>query len=217
MGAEPSTLALAGTGFVVGWNIAWVPGPINAEILRRGARGGFGAGFVVGAGASTSDFCWATALALGGGALAESPRVKWGLALASTLLLAGLAAVFLRGAWRSLRAARRGEALPAGSPRFESRRGGWLLGFLTAFTSPYNLAFWIAMVGQQVVRGGGTGTALLFGASVVCGALSWCVVLSAASRLGAGLPAPAWDAALRAVAAGFLLWFGARSAALLAG
>jgi hypothetical protein len=36
--AAPSTLALAATGFALGWNLAWVPGPIHAEMLRRGAR-----------------------------------------------------------------------------------------------------------------------------------------------------------------------------------
>ena len=97
----PSPLALAATGFALGWNVAWVPGPINAEILRRGGRGGFGAAFVVGAGASCADFCWALAVSLGAGALAKAEGLRTGLAVVSVVLLAGLAALFLRGAWRS--------------------------------------------------------------------------------------------------------------------
>jgi len=213
MDASPSPLALAATGFALGWNLAWVPGPINAEMLRRGARRGFGAAFVVGAGASSADFLWALAVAAGAGAVASAPGVRTGLAVVSTVLLVGLAAVFLRGAWRSLGAARRGEPLPPGSPALESSRGGFLLGFLTAATSPYNMAFWVGAVGQQAAQG--AGGALLFAASVVAGTTAWCVVLCTGSRLGARLPGPALDAALRALAAGFLLWFGCRTAALL--
>ena len=211
----PAPLALAATGFALGWNVAWVPGPINAEILRRGSQRGFAAAFVVGAGASGGDFCWALGISLGAGALASSPGVRTGLAGLSAALLAGLAAHLLRGAWRSLGAARRGEAAPAGSAVFESGRGGLLLGFLAAVTSPFNMAFWLGAVGRLAGEGATTGAALLFAASVVAGAISWCVVLSAASRFGARLPGAATDAALRALAAGFLLVLGGRTAALL--
>jgi threonine/homoserine/homoserine lactone efflux protein len=208
-------LPLFVTGFALGWNVAWVPGPINAEMLRRGAARGFLASFTVGCGASCGDFCWALAVSLGAGALSGAEGLRRTLAAVSVLLLLGLAALFLRGAWRSLGAARRGEPAPGGSKAFESGRGGFLLGFLTALTSPFNLAFWGGAVGQQAARGAGTGESLLFAASVVAGALTWCTVLSTASRFGARLPGAAWDAALRALAAGFLLWVAARTAFLV--
>ncbi len=212
MAPVPSSLALAATGFAFGWNVAWIPGPINAEILRRGARGGFLAAFVVGAGASSADFLWAFGVSAGASALAASPAVQKGLAIVSLFLLSGLAGILLLGALRSLRAALRGEPLPPGPPAMESARGGFLFGFLTALTSPFNLAFWTGVVGQQTAREIGFGRSFLLAGSVVAGALSWCVVLSSASRFGARVPAPAWDAALRAVAAGFLVWLGARTA-----
>ena len=68
-------------------------------------------------------------------------------------------------------------------------------------------------MGQQAASD--AGAALLFAAAVVAGTTAWCVVICAGSRLGARLPGPALDAALRALAAGFLLWIGCRSAALL--
>ncbi|HEU4393976.1 MAG TPA: LysE family transporter [Planctomycetota bacterium] len=202
-------------GFLLGWNVAWVPGPINAEILRRGARRGFGAAFVVGLGASCADFCWAAAVSLGAGAIAGAPGLRTGLAWVSTVLLAALAALFLRGAWRSARAAARREPLPDGPAPLETRRGGWLFGFGMALVSPWNLAFWVGAVGQQAVRDAGAGASLLLAGGVVAGALCWCTVLSTASRFGARLPGPAWDAALRTVAAAFLLALGARTAVLL--
>ena len=211
----PSVAALAATGFALGWNVAWVPGPINAEILRRGAQRGFAAAFVVGAGASSGDFCWAMAISLGAGALAASEGIQRGLAGLSTLLLLGLGALFLRGAFRSMRAARRGEPPAEGAAAFESGRGGFLLGFLAALTSPFNMAFWLGAVGQQAARGAGAGASLLFAGCVVAGAISWCVVLSTASRFGARLPGAALDAALRGVAAILLLVLGVRTALLL--
>lgn len=217
---DPSLLALAATGFALGWNLAWVPGPINAEMLRRGAARGFWAAFVVGAGASSADFLWALAAAAGAGALASRPGVQSWLAATSALLLVGLAVLFLRGAWRSWREWRGPRELAThptvrrpGEEALESRRGGYALGFLTAATSPYNMSFWVAAAAGQAARG--AGGMLLYASSVVAGTTAWCVVLCTASRYGARLPGPALDAALRALAAGFLLWIGGRSAMLL--
>jgi threonine/homoserine/homoserine lactone efflux protein len=199
-------------GLALGWNVAWIPGPINAEILRRGARKGFLAGFAVGAGATCSDFLWAMAVALGAGALARSPAFLRGLGIVSVTLLTVLAAFFLRGAIRSVRVALGAPAPPVEASRFDSRRGGWLLGFLTALTSPFNLVVWTGAVGPVAARGVGTGMTLVFGLCVVAGALTWCVVLSTASRLGARVPGPVWDATLRTVAAGFFVWIAVRTA-----
>lgn len=212
MDAAPGPVGLVAMGVALGWNVAWVPGPINAEILRRGARRGFGAAFAVGAGATCSDFLWAMAVALGAGTLARNPPLLRGLGIVSVTLLLILAAFFLRGAIRSLRAWRRGEMThPGGDSRLDSRRGGWLLGFLTALTSPFNLMVWTGAVGPVAARGAGPALTLLFGLSVVVGALSWCVCLSTASRLGARVPGPAWDAALRSVAATFFVWIAVRT------
>jgi threonine/homoserine/homoserine lactone efflux protein len=84
-----------------------------------------------------------------------------------------------------------------------------------ALVSPWNLAFWVGAVGQQAVRDAGAGASLVLAGGVVAGALAWCAVLSTASRFGARVPGPAWEAVLRTVAAAFLLALGARTAVLL--
>src|SRR6266705_2116255 len=61
-------------GFVLGWSVAWPPGPVNAEMIRRGLLpreqgGGFWETWRVGLGACTGDFIWALAVAAGAGAL----------------------------------------------------------------------------------------------------------------------------------------------------
>ena len=59
---------LAATGFALGWSVAWPPGPINAEMIRRGLSRGFWPAYAVGLGASTADFFWAPLLGLYTGA-----------------------------------------------------------------------------------------------------------------------------------------------------
>ena len=74
-------------GLLLGWSVAWPPGPINAEMIRRGLTRGFWPAYSVGLGACTGDFLWALAVALGAGAIATllalmllSMAAAWGLA-----------------------------------------------------------------------------------------------------------------------------------------
>ena len=95
-------------GLVLGWSVAWPPGPINAEMIRRAllprARGGgFWAAWQLGLGACTGDFLWALGVAAGAGALLASPRLHLALGVISFLLLLFLAFTFARGAWRAAR------------------------------------------------------------------------------------------------------------------
>ena len=73
---------LVAQGLLLGWSVAWPPGPINAEMIRRALARGFWPAFAVGAGASSGDFAWAVAVALGAGALADLPGVRPALATA---------------------------------------------------------------------------------------------------------------------------------------
>ena len=93
-------------GFVLGWSVAWPPGPVNAEMLRRSVMpaargGGFWAAWRLGLGACTGDFIWALAVMTGAGALLDTPRVRQILAVVSFLLLLFLAGMFALGAWRA--------------------------------------------------------------------------------------------------------------------
>ena len=62
-GMTASFPALLATGFLLGWSVAWPPGPINAEIARRCGSGEFWAGIAVLVGASSADALWAVAVA----------------------------------------------------------------------------------------------------------------------------------------------------------
>ncbi len=105
--------ALLATGFVLGWSVAWPPGPINAEIVRRCAAGDFWAGIAVRVAASSAD-AYGRLQSRSGSAFCSPRRSRaQGLGVVSIALLLALAYLFLRGAWRAFA---RG-ALPPGRRR----------------------------------------------------------------------------------------------------
>lgn len=203
--------ALAAYGFILGWSVAWPPGPINAEMLRRGLAGGFFPAFAVGLGACSGDALWAIAVTLGIG-LILGPGARLFLALVSTGLLLALSAVFLRGAWRAWRQQRASIPDP---PRLSRSRGGYLLGLAMALTSPWNLAFWLAVMGRPESLGSGIAGAVAVAGAVLCGAACWCVALcSLATRLQWRLGA-LWQIAAQSITGILMLGFAAQQARLL--
>ncbi len=208
--AEPSTLAVVVTGLLLGWSVAWPPGPINAEIVRRGLTRGFWPATSIGFGACSGDFAWALAVALGAGAVADRPGVRPVLGSISLLLLLFLAWTFLAGALRTWRRVRAGDvALPV--RRLDGARGGFLLGLGMALSSPWNIAFWLAVIGQQAATRMAVGRSLLLAGSVVAAAALWTVFLATAARLGARFATPAWDVVTRSATGLLMLYFAVRA------
>lgn len=204
-------------GFIIGWSVAWPPGPINAEMLRRtllprSQGGGFWPAWQLGLGACTGDFLWALAVMLGAGALLNTPRIRLVLAIVSFVLLLLLAAMFARNAWRSLHKtnAEPDEEIPRSK---QNKYSGYLLGLIIALTSPWNLGFWLAVIGgqQSVTSDSSFGNSLAFAVSVVLGATVWTLVFSLAIKQGARIFArPAWQAATQTITSLLMLFFAAR-------
>ena len=206
-------------GFLLGWSVAWPPGPINAEMLRRTLLprergGGFWAAWQLGLGACTGDFLWALAVMAGAGALLNTPRIRLILGVISLLLLLLLAAMFARSAWRSWQASARTKSILADdSVVARSKYSGFLLGLTIALTSPWNLGFWLAVIGgqQSVARDASFTSSLMFAVCVVLGAAAWTLVFSIAIKQGARIFArPMWQAITQAITAALMLFFAAR-------
>jgi threonine/homoserine/homoserine lactone efflux protein len=202
-------------GLILGWSVAWPPGPVNAEMIRRGllprsARGGFWAAWLVGLGACTGDFLWALGVSAGAGALINTPAVRMILGAISLALLLFLAAVFSLGAWRAARD--HGATSETIDPKTRRQMPGYLLGLTLALTSPWNIGFWLAVIGSQ--SGSITGSfmhSVFLAVSVVLGAIAWACVLSIAVQLGARIfSRPAWQVATQALTAIVMLYFAAR-------
>ena len=207
-------------GFILGWSVAWPPGPVNGEIIRRSvlpsARGGgFWPAFSIGLGACSGDFLWALSVAAGAGALMNTPRVRTILGCISLALLLFLAFTFLRNAWKTAREPNTSTATedldePSAITTRRRTSRGYLLGFTLAITSPWNIGFWLAVIGSQqnAVLGRTFAGSLLLAGSVVLGAGSWGLVLCLAVRQGARLFArSAWQIATQLLTAAVMLYF----------
>jgi len=204
-------------GFVLGWSVAWPPGPVNAEMLRRSVMplrqgGGFWAAWQLGLGACTGDFLWALTVMTGAGALLNTSRVRQTLAVVSFLLLLFLAGLFAWGAWRSAHATAGTAATERDTSKNGQPRGrrGYLLGLTLALTSPWNLGFWLAVIGgrQSVTQNPSFGNSLAFALSVVLGAIVWTLVFSVGIKRGGRIFArPGWQAATQAITSLLMLFF----------
>lgn len=208
------TLSTLANGFVLGWSVAWPPGPINAEMIRRGLLprnrgGGFWAAWPLGVGACCGDFLWAFGVSIGAGALLSSLSVRRALAVVSLCLLVYLAIRFALAAWKLYRThglrPSEADALPT------KKRGGFLMGFFIVLMSPWNIGFWLAVIGSQPAQAAGVRPALALAGSVVCGAFTWGLVLCTALRFGARIfSRPGWQIATEAVTALVMAWFAVR-------
>jgi threonine/homoserine/homoserine lactone efflux protein len=195
-------------GFLFGWSVAWPPGPINAEIMRRGIERGFAPAYAVALGAASGDACWAVAAATGAGLVLTRPAAHLALGVISAALLLALGLLFLRGAWRAF-AAPRDEPPPTG--RFESTRAGYGLGLGMSLSSPWNVGFWLAVMGRPEVAQRGFPESLVVAGAVMAGALSWCLIItSAVSLLRIRVPTRWWEVVAKAATGLLLLGFAAR-------
>jgi threonine/homoserine/homoserine lactone efflux protein len=207
------TLSILLNGFILGWSVAWPPGPINAEMVRRGLLpkhrgGGFWAAWPIALGAGTGDFLWAFAVSLGAGAILNAPGIRRGLAVVSLLLLLYLATRFALAAWRVYQTHR---AAQGGVSEEARHKAGFLLGFFIVLTSPWNVGFWLAVIGSQPNLASSVHQSLAIAAAVVLGALSWSVVLCCAVQLGSRIFArPSWQIATQALTSLVMLWFAVR-------
>ena len=200
-------------GYLLGWSVAWPPGPINAEMIRRGLTRGFWSAWAVGLGACAGDFGWALAVALGAGALLNNlPGLRPVLGMISVALLLFLAWTFGRGAWQVWRD--RHEPVAAAPPgRLDTSHGGFFLGLTMALSSPWNIAFWLAVIGSQAneTQPLAFGSSLVLAGAVLAGALTWGFLLCATVRLGARVFArPGWLALTQGATAALMLAFAAR-------
>jgi threonine/homoserine/homoserine lactone efflux protein len=206
------TLSTLANGYIIGWSVAWPPGPINAEMIRRGLLpkdrgGGFWSAWLIGLGACTGDFIWAFCVSVGAGVLLNSIAVRRALAIVSLALLFFLATRFALGAWKIYCAHR---SVEFQAPKNE-RRGGFLLGLFIVLMSPWNIGFWLAVIGSQPAQNASVRQSLAIAVAVVLGALTWGVVLCTAVKFGAHVfSQPNWQVATEAITAVVMLWFAIR-------
>jgi len=180
---------------------------IRRGLLPKDRGGGFWSAWPIGLGACTGDFIWAFGVSVGAGALLNSVEIRRVLAIVSLALLLFLAVRFAIGAWKIYRAHR---SVEFQAPKSE-RRGGFLFGLFVVLMSPWNVGFWLAVIGSQPAQSASVRQSLAIAVAVVLGALTWGVVLCTAFKFGAQIFShPNWQVATEAIAAAVMLWFAIR-------
>ncbi len=118
-------------GALLGLSIAAPPGPVIAVMATEAVRGRSRESMLTGFGAMAADATW-LAFAVAGfiGYLRDHSRAIGVLGLCGAALLVWMA-------WGALKSARAGVAA-------STRPGSFRLGYLTALTSPFSFAWWLA-------------------------------------------------------------------------
>lgn len=198
-------LHLIGQGFILGWSVAWPPGPINAEMLRRGIQGHFQSAVAVGGGACLGDFIWALVVVSGVGWLAQMAWFRFGLILLSGSLLGWLGIKYLRRAWLDSLQIKSGTETTV--PAAFRKKDGFLLGMGLALSSPWNISFWIAVIGQRTATEVSTLTAFILACAVLSGAFAWTLDYSAAIHFGARFTNRWWQVWTQAITGCLMFYF----------
>lgn len=147
----PSTLMLQ--AYLLGWSVAAPIGPVNLEIVRRSLRHRLAAGLCVGLGATMIDAGYMLLTSFGLSNFLQTPAVLLVSFVAGGVLMAWLAGMALRDAWRY---GVQGHDVHLGSKEANSEASGasrrillksWIVGLGMTATNPMTLAYWATLPG----------------------------------------------------------------------
>lgn len=158
------------SGWLIGLAIALPVGPVITEIMRRGLRDGFLAGWLVGVGAAVSHVILVALTLLGVVALLDRPIWHTFLGGAGILVLGYLGVGAL---WAS------GDPPTAEDAARTGR--SFLVGFGIGISNPITLLWFVTVGGALIAAHGGGGSGLLavtFGMAFICGVLCWDTVVA---------------------------------------
>jgi len=142
-------LTLLITAFVLGLVFNATPGPVFAETVRQGVRGGFRSAISVQLGSLVGDALWAVVGLVGVGLLLQLAWLRTPISVASVVYLLWLA-------WNAWQASR-GEFAISVTPDEADHRHALRSGVLLSLTNPQNVAYWAALgsalgsVGDNIV------------------------------------------------------------------
>ena len=130
-------LTLVATAFGLGLVFNAAPGPVFAETVRRGVRGGFQPALAVQLGSLAGDAVWAVLGLAGVGLLSRLEAMRTPIAIAGIAYLSWLA-------WDAWRASAQKFAIDRTGDENHNHEALWS-GALLSLTNPQNIAYWAAM------------------------------------------------------------------------
>lgn len=166
-------------------------------------------------GGCIGDALWALLVGLGAGMLLRVAEFQDVFGAISVALLVVLGGLFLRRAWRRF-TGRRADVTAEAPSAFDSSKGSFMLGLTLAATGPWNLAFWLAVLGQAGADARGFVGSLVIASGVLAGAATWGLILClVVTKLGVRFARPSWDILTQLATGVLMLYFAARTAARL--
>jgi len=168
-------LTLLMTAFVLGLVFNVTPGPVFAETVRQGVRGGFRSALAVQIGSLVGDVSWALIGLVGVGLLLQLDSLRVPISIAGAIYLLWLA----RNAWQ----ASRGEfAIQTTTADGVDDRLAFRSGILLSLTNTQNLAYWAAIgsaLGAIGVKEPTTTDSLVFFTGFMASCTLWAFVVAA--------------------------------------
>jgi chemosensory pili system protein ChpE len=167
-------LTLLITAFVLGLVFNATPGPVFAETIRQGVRGGFRSALAVQLGSLVGDALWAVVGLVGVGLLLQLERLRTPISLASLVYLSWLA-------WNAWQASRGDFAMSVTADEID-HRGALRSGVLLSLTNPQNVAYWAALgsaLGSVGVKAPTVSTNLVFFLGFMASSIVWAFLVAA--------------------------------------
>jgi len=165
-------LSVLATAFGLGLVFNAAPGPVFAETVRRGVRGGFRPALAVQIGSLAGDAVWAVLGLAGVGLLLQLHSIRTPIGLAGAIYLVWLA-------WESWQAGTHEFAVMT-APRDESR-SALRSGILLSLTNPQNVGYWAALgsaLGAVGVHEPGFYSYAVFFGGFMLSSVVWAVVFA---------------------------------------
>ena len=193
----PGAIQVLLSGFALGISIAAPPGPVSALAAREVVTRSWLDGWLVAAGATAADGVFFVMTYLGIARMA-SPKVRDVLFLAGGLFMLYLAFSTVKKARR-----REGTSTPSRTSSFSG--SPLLMGLSIGITSPFQLAWWVA-IGAGMISEFGSSIAIGFFAGIIAWTLFFtALVHEGVTRYERLAPMIAYASAL--LIGGFGLWF----------
>ena len=155
------------TAFVLGLVFNATPGPVFAETVRQGVRGGFRSAIAVQLGSLVGDALWAVVGLVGVGLLLQLERLRTPISVASVVYLSWLA-------WNAWQTSRGEFAISVTLDEIDHRQA-LRSGVLLSLTNPQNVAYWAAL-GSAL---GSAGDNMVFFAGFMVSSAVWAFLVAA--------------------------------------
>lgn len=166
-------LSLFFSAFAMGLIFNAAPGPVFAETVRHGFRGGFKPALAVQLGSLLGDATWAILGLAGIGVAMQYDFLRWPIGLAGTAYLLWLS-------YDSWQAARTVHLMHEDGATVT--RQAWQSGVMLSLTNPQNLAYWAALgsaMGAVGVAAPTPNDYVVFFAGFMASSLVWCFFCAA--------------------------------------